>query len=122
MPDQVNSGPVVSAKDTDRVAQSTDTTTTVDLTGEDEKPVLDLKIRKDANLPAVGTVYMRNHRYPEGYILEVPGLGGIPNMGSKEVDLAQVTMYEMLCNQKFDKDKGLTVETKDTEPTKEVTE
>jgi hypothetical protein len=120
MPDQESSVPVVSVpKDTDRDAPvATDATSSVDLVGEDDKPVLDLKISDTANLPAVGTVYMKNFRYPEGYILEVPGLGGVPNMGSKEVDVVQVTNYEAQTLQEFDRDKGLTVEIKDEEVTK----
>jgi hypothetical protein len=121
MPEQESSGPVVSVpKDTDPVAPAaaTDATSSIDLVDENDKPVLDLKIREDADLPAVGTVYMRNHRYPEGYILEVPGLGGIPNMGSKEVDQVQVANYESINMQTFNRDKGLTIEIKDEEVTK----
>jgi hypothetical protein len=123
MPDKESNDPVVSVpKDTDRVdpvqSPTTDTTSSTPLVDEEEKPVLDLKIPEGANLPAVGTVFMKNHRYPEGTIIEVPGLGGIPNMGSKEVDQNQVYTYEAQTLQKWDGD--LTVEIKDTEPTEEA--
>jgi len=119
MPESKNGGSVVSVpKDTDRVepvpSLTTDTTSSVDLVDEGEELVLDLKIPDDANLKAVGTVFMKNHRYPPGTIIEIPGLGGIPNMGSKEVDQIQVSTYEAQCFKKWDGD--LTVEIKDVEP------
>ena len=33
---------------------------------------------------------------PDGDLIEVPGLGGIPNNGEKAVDIVQVTAYEAM--------------------------
>lgn len=67
---------------------------------ESEKPELvkehelNWKLPENHPLRKVGTVYMKDDRYPEGTIIEVPGLGGVPNGGSKEVDEVQTSMFQ----------------------------
>jgi hypothetical protein len=52
-------------------------------------------------VPIVGKVTLQNYNYPEGYLLEVPGLGGIENFGTKDISLVQATMYEQATGQRW---------------------
>lgn len=54
-----------------------------------------------SDVPIVGKVWMKNEMHPEGTIIEVPGLGGIPNGGSKEVDYTMAIMYEQATHKKW---------------------
>lgn len=83
--------PVVSVEDTDRV---------------DPSPI-----------PIVAKVSVKNPRYPDGELIEVIGLGTVPNGGSKDVDFIMATNYEIATGQKWpmkgDKPQDLVIEVKE---------
>lgn len=54
-----------------------------------------------STVPIIGKVYMNHTMYPEGALLEVPGLGSIPNGGSKDVTLVMGIQYEQATGQKW---------------------
>lgn len=107
MPDTESEGPVVSVqRDMDPAEPAT---------GEEEPLV-----------PIMGTVTLKHSMYPKGYELEVPGLGTIPNMGTKRVDVVQAANFEIATNQKWpDGEEGkrdLTIQIPPPEPEPEVKE
>jgi hypothetical protein len=53
------------------------------------------------DVPIVGTVTIHHPIFVEGAIIEIPGLGGIPNGGSKEINLVQATLYEQATGNKW---------------------
>lgn len=97
--------PVVSVKDMGAVER-------------EEVQVLDIKVPENSELPAIAKVYVKNPRYPEGTIIEVPGLGGVPNFGSKEITFVQAVQFEQINGKPWPVSNGkpedLTIEVQET--------
>lgn len=79
-------GPVVSVDDTDPVDR--------------EEDPLHITL-PESDVPVIGKVWMSHFMHPEGTMIEVPGLGGVPNGGSKEVDYTMAVMYEQATQKKW---------------------
>lgn len=81
-----NEVPVGRAKDTDPVEP--------DVEAKTEEPKY------------LAVVHMNNQMYPPDTLIEVPGLGGIPNGGIKRVDLYQMLHYEQATGNKWPEENG----------------